>query len=186
MSAFHPSRPVAQLGSTRHGAMVIIRFEKPDDAVSIRQVVRLAFAQAAHSSGTESIIVDKLRENGALVLSLVAADGDRIEGHVAVSPVFVSDAPGRWVGLGPVSVHPLRQGHGIGSALIEEALKHARKSGASGCVVLGEPEYYHRFGFRYDPAAMYRNVPPPYFQVLSFDGSRPVGSVEYDAAFDAA
>jgi predicted N-acetyltransferase YhbS len=163
-----------------------IRFEEATDAGSIRTVIREAFAQAIHRIGTEPLIVDKLRESGALTVSLVAVEGARIIGHVAVSPVVAPKASGTWFGLGPVSVHPSCQGQGVGSALINEALEHLRLSGASGCVVLGEPEYYRRFGFQHDPKVSYREVPPPYFQVLSFGGDQAAGPVEYDAAFDAA
>jgi predicted N-acetyltransferase YhbS len=113
-------------------------------------------------------------------------EGARIIGHVAVSPVVAPEASGKWFGLGPVSVHPSCQGQGVGSALINEALEHLRLSGASGCVVLGEPEYYRRFGFQHDPKVSYREVPPPYFQVLSFSFDRAAGRVEYDAAFEAS
>jgi predicted N-acetyltransferase YhbS len=162
-----------------------IRFEEAMDAGSIHTVVREALAQATLSNGTEPIIVDKLRENGTLTVSLVAVVGADIVGHVAVSPVVVSEASGNWFGLGPVSVHPSRQGQGIGSALINQALEHLRNAGASGCVVLGEPNYYQRFGFFHDPDVCYREVPPPYFQILSFGLDRAAGAVEYDAAFEA-
>ena len=162
-----------------------IRFEEATDAGGIRTVIREAFAQAGHSSNTEPSIVDKLRESGALTVSLVAAEGARIIGHVAVSPVVAPEATGTWFGLGPVSVHPDCQGRGVGSALIKNALDHLRRSGASGCVVLGEPEYYRRFGFQHNPSVSYRDVPPPYFQVLSFGPDQPTGPVDYDAAFEA-
>ena len=162
-----------------------IRFEEGNDAGPIRTVVLEAFAQATHSSGTEHLIVDKLRKKGALTLSLVAVEGARIIGHVAVSPVVALEVSGTWFGLGPVSVHPDCQGRGVGSALIKNALDHLRRSEASGCVVLGEPEYYRRFGFRHDPAVSYREVPPPYFQVLAFGPDQPTGPVDYDAAFEA-
>jgi predicted N-acetyltransferase YhbS len=162
-----------------------VRLEQATDAGSIRAVVLEAFAQATHSSGTEHLIVDQLREKGALTLSLVAVESARIIGHVAVSPVIASEAPGTWFGLGPVSVQPSCQGRGVGSALIDEALDHLRHSGASGCVVLGDPDYYGRFGFQHDPRVSYRDAPPPYFQVLSFGTDQAAGPVEYDAAFEA-
>ena len=161
-----------------------IRSEEPSDPEAIRTVVRKAFATANHSSGTESLIVDKLRKRAALTLSLVAVENDSIVGHVAISPVSTPESSGTWFGLGPVSVHPSRQGAGIGAALITEALERLRKSGASGCVVLGEPKYYRRFGFLHDPGITHRDVPPPYFQVLSFGPGQGVGPVEYDEAFE--
>lgn len=102
------------------GAVMIIRSEEPADRSAIREVVRQAFAQAPHSSGTEPVIVDKLREKGALTLSLVAVEGAQIVGHIGVSPVIIAEAPGMWFGLGPVSVRPSRQGKGVGSSMVSE------------------------------------------------------------------
>ena len=164
---------------------IIISDEEPSDAAKIRELIRDAFKVAEHSSGAEWKIVDGLREAGALTISLVAHDGDRVVGHVAVSPVAVADAKG-WYGLGPVAVIPELQGKGIGSALVGEALDRLRLSGASGCVVLGEPAFYTRFGFAHDPSLFYADVPPPYFQVQDFGAQRPSGRVEYHPAFDAA
>jgi putative acetyltransferase len=162
-----------------------IRSEKRADGAAVRNVVREAFAEAPHSSGTEHNIVDELREKGALALSLVAVEDAEIVGHVAVSPVVISETSGTWFGLGPVSVKPSRQGQGFGSALIMDALQRLRGMGASGCVVLGDPNYYERFGFLPDPAVSFGDVPPPYFQVLSFGQDRAAGEVTYDEAFDA-
>jgi len=82
-------------------------------------------------------------------------------------------------------VVPEHQRRGVGSQLMREALHRLRERGASGCVVLGEPRYYGRFGFEADPNLVLRGVPPAYFQVISFDSSRPNGLVTYDAAFNA-
>ena len=164
---------------------ITIRDEEASDVDRIRELIREAFKSADHSSGAEWKIVDGLREAGALTVSLVAHEDDRAVGHVAVSPVAVGDADG-WYGLGPVAVIPELQGNGIGSALVEEALHRLRLTGASGCVVLGEPGFYTRFGFSHDPSLSYADVPPPYFQVQDFGSQRPSGPVEYHPAFDAA
>ena len=163
---------------------MIVRSEEPGEARSIEQLVRDAFAGAAHTSGTESLIVDALRAAGALALSLVAVEGEEIRGHIAASRVIPEDAAGRWFGIGPVSVRPGWQRRGIGRLLVTEALERLRRNGAAGCVVLGDPAYYGRFGFEHDPSVSYRNVPAPYFQLISFAGERPAGSVEYHPAFD--
>jgi len=92
--------------------MLIIRSEEPGDVNAIRDLVRAAFAEGPHSDGTEPAIVDALREGGALTISLVAADGAVIVGHVAVSPVTVGGDAGEWFGLGPVAVLPGRQRQG--------------------------------------------------------------------------
>jgi len=163
---------------------MIIRSEEPGDAAAIHGVVRAAFAEAEHSSGTEPAIVDALREAGALAVSLVALDGPGIAGHVAMSPVRLGAAM-QWYGLGPVAVRPDCQGKGVGSALIREALDHLRERGAAGCVVLGDPAYYGRFGFAHDPAITYSDTPAPFFQVLAFQTPRPQGEVRYHPAFAA-
>ena len=166
---------------------MIIRSEEQQEAGAVRDLIRLAFGEAAHSSGTEPAIVDALRNAGALRISLVAVEGAAIVGHVAVSPVTTEDGSGGWFGLGPVSVRPDRQCEGIGSALITEALQRLRSSPeADGCLVLGEPSYYGRFGFKHDPEVSYGDVPPPYFQVLPFGARRPRGAIEFHRAFNAA
>ena len=77
----------------------------------------------------------------------------------------------------------LDQKCGIGGSLIRTALERLKTGGAAGCMVLGEPRYYGRFGFQHDPAVSFSNVPPPYFQVLPLGSSRIKGVVEYHAAF---
>ena len=163
-----------------------VRDERADDAPAIAALTESAFREAPHSSGAESAIVDRLRTDGDLVLSLVLTDADhRIVGHAAFSPVAIADGTAGWFGLGPVSVDPSHWRRGIGSALIRAGLDRLRGSGASGCVVLGEPAYYGRFGFRHDPRLSYPGPPPAYFQALAFAGEPPAGVVRYAPAFGA-
>ena len=159
----------------------MIRAERPGDEDAIRDVTTRAFAGAAHSDGTEADIVARLRDAGALTLSLVADDGGIVV-HVAFSPVTIVGAAG-WFGLGPVSVAPDRQQQGIGQKLILEGLARLKTRGAAGCVVLGDPDYYARFGFAADPALRYPGPPPAYFQCLAFAGATPAGIVAYHSAF---
>ena len=140
-------------------------------------MTRAAFAGAGHGSGGEAAIVAGLRAAGALAVSLVAEAEGRILGHAAFSPITISGHPGRWFGLGPVSVLPERQRTGIGTALIEEGLARLAASGAKGCVVLGDPAYYRRFGFACDPALRYSAAPAEYFQSIVIAGHRPKGEV---------
>ena len=167
-----------------------IRPEQPADSDAIRALTTEAFATAPHSSGTEAVIVDGLRAAGALTLSLVAVEDDEksneILGHVAFSPVTIDGAERDWFGLGPVSVRPGRQRGGIGSGLIREGLRRLREMGAGGCVLLGDPAYYGRFGFANDPALVLEGVPPDYFMRLGFGAELPAGTVRYHAAFDGA
>ena len=163
-----------------------IRSERPGDAGAIHALTRAAFAEAPHSSHTEQYIVDALRAAGALAVSLVAEDADGIVGHVAVSPVQLSDGSPGWYGLGPISVAPGRQGQGIGGALMRAAVEALRARGAAGCVLLGDPGYYGRFGFRAEPRLRLVGVPAEYFQTLLLQGDWPDAEVEYHAAFEVA
>lgn len=161
-----------------------IRSERPDDAPAIHVVTREAFASAEHASGTEPLIVDALRTAGALTISLVAEEGGRIIGHVAASPVTIDDAPSGYIGIGPLSVAPAHQRQGVGSALMRALIGELRAAGAQGCVLLGEPAYYGRFGFEQAAPLVLPGVPPAYFQSLVFTGPKPAGVVRYHAAFD--
>jgi predicted N-acetyltransferase YhbS len=160
--------------------IVTVRGEASADAPAIEAVTVRAFSNAPHTSHAEQHIVNALRARGKLTISLVAEMDGALIGHVALSPVAISDGSPGWFGLGPVSVLPEHQRRGVGSQLTREALRLLRERGASGCVVLGEPEYYSRFGFRVDPGLALRGVSPEYFQVLAFDASHPAGTVAYD------
>ncbi|MCF3107855.1 N-acetyltransferase [Niabella sp. CC-SYL272] len=160
-----------------------IRQEKPADIETINAVTKAAFASAPYSSGTESFIINALRKNGQLTLSLVAAEEGVLIGHVAVSPVTISSGAEGWFGLGPVSVLPSKQGSGVGSGLIRAAIDALKELHAAGCVVLGEPSYYGRFGFRSDARLQYPHAPAEYFQVLPFREKLPEGTVAYDDSF---
>lgn len=165
---------------------ITVRRERPEDIDIITQLTESAFRHAAHASRTEHFIVNALRRARQLSVSLVAIEGERIAGHVAVSPVAISSGTMGWYGLGPISVWPDRQGKGIGSALVNAALAELRRVGGMGCVVLGDPAYYGRFGFTAHPGLVLPDVPSGYFQSLSFCGELPEGIVTYHAAFEAA
>lgn len=175
-------------------ASIRIRDETAADHESIATVTRTAFAQLAHSSQTESSIIGALRRAGALTVSLVAEAHGEVAGHVAFSPVRVVLATGAveggevtgWYGLGPLSVSPARQRQGVGSALVRAGLARLMSRGARGCVVLGEPDYYRRFGFRHHPRLVADGLPADYFMALSFDGEPARATVTYHPAFFAA
>ena len=160
-----------------------IRPEQSGDEAMIHALTAAAFAGAAHSDGSEPHIVDRLRAEGDLALSLVTEEGERIVGHVAFSPVSIADGAGGWFGLGPVSVWPDLHGRGIGGALIRRGIEIMRERGARGIVLLGDPEYYARFSFRHEPQLVYPGPPPEYFQCLVLDGHLPSGEVKYAPAF---
>jgi len=163
-----------------------IRLERPGDATTIRALTDAAFKGMPFSDQTEAKVIDALRAAGALTLSLVATEGNDIIGHVAFSPVTINGKAGDWYGLGPVSVWPHRQRTGIGQALIRDGLRRLRSLGAGGCVLLGAPAYYRRFGFENDPDLYTADGPPWAFQRLTLAGSPPIGEVSFHPAFDVS
>lgn len=169
--------------TTMAATQVTIRPESGSDVAAIHLLTKEAFRHAEHSS-SEQFITDALRESGMLTMSLVAIDHNNVVGHVAISPVTLSDGTSGWYGLGPVAVLPQRQGRGIGSLLITRALQELRQKGAQGCVVLGEPRLYSRFGFRAKASLTLSGVPPEYFQSLSLVERLPTAEVRYHESFD--
>jgi putative acetyltransferase len=167
---------------------VEIRDERTEDIQTIRQITEAAFRLNAHSSGTEGAIIEALRKAGALTVSLVAIIDDELVGHAAFSPVCIDGQDLGWFGLGPVSVRPDFHKTGIGSVLIREGLERLKQDGAKGCVVLGAPAYYHRFGYENDPALRYEGAPADHFMRLRLDAAAamPEGCVTYHAGFDAS
>lgn len=162
---------------------LIIRDECEKDVHAIAQITIKAFAATPYSDGSEAPIIEGLRERGHLALSLVAADHDAVVGHVAFSRVSISESAGDWYGLGPISVDPDRQSEGIGRQLIEAGLERLQQLNATGCVLVGDPAFYRRFGFRSDGNLTYPDMPNEFVQWLSFDSSRPAGEVTYSEAF---
>jgi predicted N-acetyltransferase YhbS len=156
--------------------------ELPEDAAAIELLLQQAFQEAPHSNQSEHLIVRQLRASGDLSFALVARLADAVVGYAAVSPVTVADAAG-WYGVGPVAVSPAHQNRGIGSRLMHNTLMRLRDMGAGGCVVVGEPEFYRRFGFRELPGLHFPGVAPEYFLAVSFAGATPRGEVSYSEAF---
>ena len=164
---------------------IVIRDERKADIDVITEVTVAAFATLEISDHTEQFIIRALRSAGALTLSLVAEVDGRVVGHIAFSPVTLSDGSRNWYGLGPVSVLPEYQRRGIGGALIEEGLSRVKKLGANGCCLVGHPQYYSRFGFENVAGLGLEGVPKEAFFALSFEGSYPQGDVIFHDAFKA-
>lgn len=162
-----------------------VRSERPGDVAAIHGLTEAAFCDAPHTNHTEAFIVDALRDAGALAVSLVAEVDGALVGHVALSPVAISDGSAGWYGLGPISVHPAHQRRGIGTRLMHAALDALRARGAAGCVLLGDPAYYARFGFAADAALVLPGVRAEDFQALAFGEQSARGVVAYHAGFEA-
>lgn len=161
----------------------MIRTEQTGDITEIRSVVTAAFKPVHNSDDTEPAIVDMLRNTGALTLSLVGVEHGKILGHIAFSAVTIGGQNCTWLGLGPLAVLPEHQGKGIGSALVNAGLSQMKEQGAQGCVVLGNPAYYERFGFRAISSLRFADAPAKYFLALPFTDHIPNGDVVYHKAF---
>lgn len=160
-----------------------IRPETAADIPLIAAVTIAAFRDDPRGGHDEQDIIAALRASGALTRSLVAVRDGTVVGHVALSPVTLADGIPGWYGLGPLAVEPACQGQGIGSALVNAALGELRALGAAGCVLVGEPHFYGRFGFLPGADLHLAGVPATYFLVLHLTPQRPAGSVTYHPAF---
>jgi putative acetyltransferase len=134
---------------------------------------------------TEQFIINALRAANALTISLVAEIDGELVGHIAFSPVTFTDGSENWFGLGPVSVLPEYQKKGIGTKLVNEGLNLLKDSGAEGCVLVGDPKYYERFGFKSPNGLKHEGVPQENFLALSFCNRVPKGTVQFHCAFSA-
>ena len=162
-----------------------IRNETSVDVSAISEVTIAAFNTLEISNHTEQFIIEALRAGNALTVSLVAEMDGRVIGHIAFSPVTISDGTPDCYGLGPVSVSPEYQRQGIGKALIREGLAQLREMHARGCCLVGHPEYYKKFGFDNAPELVHEGVPPEVFLAMSFDGNIPQGTVTFHEGFKA-
>jgi putative acetyltransferase len=164
---------------------IVIRSETAADVSAITGVTAAAFKTLAISNHTEQFIIVALRAAKALTVSLVAETNGRVIGHIAFSPLTISDGTPNWYGLGPVSVLPEHQRQGIGKALIREGLSRLKDMNAKGCCLVGHPDYYRKFGFKNVPGLVHEGVPQEVFFALSFDGHTPQGTVAFHEGFKA-
>ena len=160
---------------------MLIRDENIGDIPAIERVITAAMKLLAQATGTEARIVEALRASGALDLSLVADDNGEVIGHIAVSAARIGTQSG-WALIGPLVVAPARHRQGIGSALMNEALRRLRKT-SRGAALVGSRTYYPRFGFRAFPGLHLTGVPPEVVQALPFDDTAPSGELIHHPAF---
>jgi putative acetyltransferase len=164
---------------------MIIRNETNSDIEAISEITIAAFRNLAISNHTEQFIINALRNAGALTISLVAEIDGQVVGHIAFSPVTISDGSPNWHGLGPVSVLPEYHKQGIGKSLVNEGLSLLKAMGSKGCALVGDPNYYQRFGFRNIPSLIHDDIPQEVFLVLPFDNKTPQGTVVFHEGFFA-
>jgi putative acetyltransferase len=116
------------------------RSERADDADAVRTVHLAAFGQAA-----EADLVEALRRDRSAVIGIVAEVDGTVVAHALLGRITVGGSPA--LALAPVGVMPEYQGQGLGTAVVRAALAEAALLGEQLVVVLGEPDYYRRFGF---------------------------------------
>lgn len=166
-------------------AVIIIRDQTAGDFAAVHELVIAAFKTLPMACGREQFVMDALWTSGAATVALVAEDGGEIVGQAAFSKVTVGGREVGWHGCGPVSVLPKRHRQGIGSALMRTGLERLRALGSKGCVVVGNPNYYPRFGFANTDAMFEPGVSAEVFMAIRFSGEMPKGKVKFDEAFEA-
>ncbi len=166
---------------------MFIRDERPEDVSNITAIQYAAFkGHPLHAPGAEPVehrIVEGLREAHCLALSLLAESDGQAVGHIALSPAAVGKDRSGWFLLGPVGVLPQFQRRGIGSALVRRSLALMADMGAKGVVLVGDPQFYGRFGFDAAPGLSWPGVPEPFVLAVSFGQARPQGPIEGHEAF---
>lgn len=162
---------------------MIIRKEMESDFEAITEVTIAAFNTLPISNHTEQFIIKALRAAGVLTISLVAEIDDQIVGHIAFSPVTISDGSTGLYGLGPVSVLPKYHRQGIGKSLINKGLDLLKDLEAQGCVLVGDPNYYKKFGFQNYPDLIHEGIPQEVFIALPFSERIPKGIVVFHEGF---
>lgn len=164
---------------------IVIHNEIKSDIKALSEITKAAFETLPISNHTEQFIIDALRDADALTFSLVAVAGNKVVGHIAFSPVTISDGSAGWYGLGPISVLPELQKQGIGKSLIREGLYLLKSLGAKGCVLVGDPGYYESWASEvyrtWSLTAFHKRT----FLHLPFEGSKTSGTVVFHEGFAA-
>jgi predicted N-acetyltransferase YhbS len=163
-----------------------IRRECHDDYLSIGNVISAAFSGKPYADGDEAELVEALRRENALSVLLVAELEGTVIGQVAFSPAQASDGTRGWYALGPVAVLPAHQRTGIGSKLVHAGLQAITELGANGCILVGDPAYYTRFGFRLSPSNTPGGESTEFFMVKLLGHQQPTGPIYFHRAFNSA
>jgi len=131
---------------------MIIRQEKPEEFPRIYELVKVAFQTAKVSNGKEQDFVNQLRAGVTYIpeLALVAEDNGKLVGHIMLSRAHIVNGADKFAVayVAPLSVVLEFRNQGIGSALMKEAFRLAVAMGYTSVFLVGDPAYYHRFGFK--------------------------------------
>jgi predicted N-acetyltransferase YhbS len=132
---------------------VTLRLEKEEDYRETENLVREAFWDVYKPGCNEHLVLHKLRNVTAFVpeLDLVAQDDSKIVGQIVYSKAKVINGQNQEfivLCMGPIAVLPSYQKKGIGTNLMEESINKAKKLGHKAIIIFGQPEYYHKFGFK--------------------------------------
>ncbi len=163
----------------------IIRPERPADHAVIASVIKAAFTEMPYADGDEDQLVDTLRREGALSVSLVAELAGAVVGQITFSPATASDGSPDWYALGPLAVAPAHQRTGIGAGLVHAWLRAMDELHANGCILTGNPAYYVRFGFHLSPSNTPPGEPTEFFMVKLFRGTAPTGPIYFHPTFNS-
>ena len=165
---------------------MIIREEAASDIKQIAAITADAFAPKPYSNGSEPAVIAAVRASGDLTISLVAEEDGILLGQITFTPVTIEGTHEGWYGLGPVAVRPDRQSEGIGAALIKDGLACLKHLNAAGCVLVGDPVYYGRFGFQNQCGLSYGGLDARFVQKLVLAGPDKTGKLTYCDSFEAA
>jgi putative acetyltransferase len=176
-------RLLAEHAPDPRGDYVVLREEDPRDARQVRDLLESSFPGSA-----EANLVNRLRSDGDIVLSLVAEDQGVVVGYVAFSRLFVEGSGGkrfRAVALAPLALYPEYQQQGIATRLVHEAHACLAALGETLSVVLGERHFYGRFGYSNRRVENFTSeYQSPYLMALSFGAAPSEGRLVYPSAFD--
>lgn len=161
----------------------MIRVERPGDEAAIHALTKRAFVGAPYSDGDEADVIDRLRADGDLLLSLVALERAEIIGQVTCSRATLSNGEEGWMVIGPVAVAAEHRGKGLGRALMDAGETAMRETGAKGITVLGDPGLYSRLGYVQHTPMTLEGELGKFLQVKSFGAAIPSATLTYASAF---
>jgi putative acetyltransferase len=178
-----PSEKLLSVAPPPETGEVTLRMEQPSDAPQIRDLIEASFPGLG-----EALLVDRLRSDGGLVLSLVAEDGGVVVGYISFARITIEggETPFGAVALAPLAVYSDYQSQGVATQLVREGHACLAFLGETLCVVVGEPQYYGRFGYSNRRVAGFESeYQSAYFMGLSFGAAPWEGRLVYPSAFGA-